>query len=274
MTLPSKLVVSRKLTDGDKMTYAALQLWGGVDGRAFPSRERLAEARHVGPATLYRHLAALEQGGWIRREREPLGGGRYRHVIHVLAPLGRPSPARPAARGLSPARPPDSRQRETERDPRKDTPPSVQTSGTGAAPVSEVPTARGRAAAEAFARTLSRSYPHGWSNSGTVRAPNLKRTAEQLLKKHREGHCWEAILGAAKAFARVVGGTDDQQYTPALFRWVRDDGFLEVPARRHERPARPEPTPEELEARAQADARSVQERLEKEAARAAAWRGR
>jgi len=79
--LPSKLLIDNLISDGAKVTFATLQLWAGIDGRAFTNRMRLAEARGVNRATLYRHLGELEEAGWVERSTEVLAPGQLRHVI-------------------------------------------------------------------------------------------------------------------------------------------------------------------------------------------------
>ena len=100
--VPSALLVS-DASDGAKLTYATLQLWAGIDGRAFPNRQRLADARGVDRATLYRHLTELEGRGWVGRITETAGPNQIRHVIKVMhTPVGSTSVAPMQPEGSQP----------------------------------------------------------------------------------------------------------------------------------------------------------------------------
>lgn len=64
----------RQLSDGEKLTYLAVQSfdWANGDGRrkgfAFPSIETLATRRGLDRRTIFRHLDKLERVGLVRRE--------------------------------------------------------------------------------------------------------------------------------------------------------------------------------------------------------------
>lgn len=68
--VPSALLIDAAISDGAKLTYAYLQLWGQANGKAWPRRETLSQARGVGRSTLMGHLTELEGAGWISRYPE------------------------------------------------------------------------------------------------------------------------------------------------------------------------------------------------------------
>lgn len=113
-----------------------------------------------------------------------------------------------------------------------------------------LPKAKGlkRDAAEKVAAQLNEIYPHGWSEAGKRRPPGLTQCAAALRKKRQKGIAFEVIVEGCRRFRAAVEGSPDQQYSKALFRWVRDELWNEIPEDVRE-PARRLPSPEEVEQR-------------------------
>jgi len=115
---------------------------------------------------------------------------------------------------------------------------------------------------EAAVKALNEVYPHGWTDNGNKRPPGLKKALAQLRAKQRKGWSLQVIVDGAKRFAEAVGGTEDQRYSPQLWRWVRDELWLEVPE--PILPKRKSKSPEQIEAERQQAATAAQRRLQEQ----------
>lgn len=66
--IPSELLVSEAVPRSAKLTYAFLLLWGRDHGNVYTGRDKIAKAAGLSRASLFSHLQALEDSGWIQRE--------------------------------------------------------------------------------------------------------------------------------------------------------------------------------------------------------------
>ena len=219
VSIPSDLVIQKGISDSAKVTYAALVIWGGMDGKAFPSRDKLAEARGVKRSTVYKHLQDLESAGWISRESKLLPTGLYLSIITVNR-KPRPDIGTGGSRLLdggvqiSGLGGPDiGTHKENHKEKRKD----VYTH-----PFDLSITEKD---ARVFALRISKVYPHGWGNGGTKHKAGLKQIITRLMAIPRED--WDTIYSAAKDYGALMYGNQDQQFCPALWRWVEAESWRE-----------------------------------------------
>ena len=233
VTMPSKLVIDSRVSDSAKVTYAALCLWGGMDGKAFPSRDKLAQARGVKRSTIYRHLQELESSGWISRQAKVLRTGAKVSVITVKRGPDnetRGAGAAPPSAGAAPlgsqnqdqgvplsglGGPDNGTHKEKRKEKKKD--------NTYTHPFEFSSSEK---EASAFAQKISRHYPHGWGQGGTRHSAGIKQVSSILISIPKSE--WESILQAAKDYKLQMNGNPDQQYCPALWRWIEQERWREL----------------------------------------------
>lgn len=89
---------------GRKAVLLVLADYADELGSCFPGQKRIADETEMGERTVRRHLAELEQEGWIRREERRVDG--YRTSDRIVLKLGRePRPANPTGSDDDPVLP-------------------------------------------------------------------------------------------------------------------------------------------------------------------------
>lgn len=292
--VPSALVTAHGISDGAVRTYAALAMWAGRGGRAWPSKAKLAEARGVGRSALFAHLAQLEESGWIRRWDDDRPGGASVGVVELLpSPELRTTPV--LGSGLPPSWDPD-----TERDPRKENqevPPSPPKGGEtetpdraperAACPVSPDPPSGPRHGAPAKRRTAlaptaeeSALFARWWAL--VPRRVGRERALVSFVRCAR-GHggptgtlelpSEEKLAAATRGWAeRAAREASEPRFIAHPSTWLNAAGFDD------EEGVTAGPTPEELAARRAAKAardEETKERITREAEESymREWRG-
>ncbi len=84
--LAARAVVDRSLTATDVRVLAAIGIYAGRDGSAWPSQDTIALIIGINRATVCRAIKRLLAGGYLDRYRKPTSCGRYRNVYRLLFP--------------------------------------------------------------------------------------------------------------------------------------------------------------------------------------------
>ncbi len=88
--LSARAVVDRNLTATDVRVLAAIGIYAGRDGIAWPSQETVAGNAGIDRSTACRAVKRLLAGGYLDRYRKPTSRGRYRNVYRLLYPAYAP----------------------------------------------------------------------------------------------------------------------------------------------------------------------------------------
>ena len=84
--LAARAVADRSLTPTYLRVLAALGIYAGPDGIAFPSQATIATVIGVHRATVCRAIKRLLELGYLDRYRKRTPHGRYRNVYRLLYP--------------------------------------------------------------------------------------------------------------------------------------------------------------------------------------------
>lgn len=88
--LAARAVADRCLTATDVRVLAAIGIYAGRDGTAWPSQETIGTVVGIDRATVCRAVKRLRQGGYLDRYRKRTPRGRYRNVYQLLYPAYAP----------------------------------------------------------------------------------------------------------------------------------------------------------------------------------------
>lgn len=185
----------------------------GEDWTCFPSSERLAEFTSMPMRTLERHIAWLEEQGWITRERPRTARGRMKVTHYRLHPAGRPES--PAAQG-----------------PAADCPPANMAGGeTGSPPAKNDATTRQKVGSPPanMAGGYNKDEPPENPQEPPLRAcarevdPFDGVLGEWLAAERRHKHGRTSPEDARRAWDRAVLTIDPQQLARACRRALGGD---------------------------------------------------
>jgi hypothetical protein len=84
--LAARAVVDRNLRALDVRVLAAIGVYAGRDGTAWPSQETIAWALGIERATVCRSIKRLRTGGYLDRYRKRTARGHFRNVYRLLYP--------------------------------------------------------------------------------------------------------------------------------------------------------------------------------------------
>ena len=84
--LAARAVVDRNLRALDVRVLAAIGIYAGRDGTAWPSQETIARALGIERATVCRSIKRLRAGGCLDRYRKRTPRGYFRNVYQLLYP--------------------------------------------------------------------------------------------------------------------------------------------------------------------------------------------
>lgn len=85
--LPSVIIENQRQLgleplDLNIVVYLASKWWT-AEGKPFPSKTTMAKAMNVHPRTIQKHIAALEEAGFIRREERRTETGSRTNIYHL-----------------------------------------------------------------------------------------------------------------------------------------------------------------------------------------------
>lgn len=95
--LSARAVADRSLPAAHVRVLAALGIYAGPDGTAFPSQETIAGIIGINRATVCRAIKGLRERGYLDRYRKATSRGRYRNVYQLRYPPYSPPRAEAAS---------------------------------------------------------------------------------------------------------------------------------------------------------------------------------
>lgn len=84
--LAARAVADRDLSATGVRVLAAIGIYAGRDGTAWPSQETIAGIIGIHRATVCRAVKRLRERGYLDRYRKPTSRGRYRNVYQLRYP--------------------------------------------------------------------------------------------------------------------------------------------------------------------------------------------
>lgn len=84
--LAARAVADRSLSAIQVRVLAAIGIFGGPDGTAWPSQETIAAVIGIHRETVCRAIKRLRELGYLDRYRKPTSRGRFRNVYRLLYP--------------------------------------------------------------------------------------------------------------------------------------------------------------------------------------------
>lgn len=209
--VPRDLLRDPNLSDRAVRLYGLLDDYAGSDGKAFPSRQTLADAMGCSLSAVDRVLRELDGAGWMLREPR-MAGGRQSSNLYTLT-AGPQAVDEPVDGGSSPV---------TTLVTRDDPPSSPVTTREGESQEGSSPRKppKGRP-------TVSDDDPHWsrfWSLFPRKTGKGAARTA--WVRAVAKVDDPEVILTAAKRFA---GGITEVRYCPHPTTWLNQERWLDAP---------------------------------------------
>ena len=95
--LAARAVIDRNLRALDVRVLAAIGIYAGRDGTAWPSQETLATMLGMTRETVCKSIARLRRHGYLDRYRKRTPRGWHRNVYRLLYPAYAPMPLRSPA---------------------------------------------------------------------------------------------------------------------------------------------------------------------------------
>ena len=84
--LAARAVADRDLSATVVRVLAAIGIYAGRDGAAWPSQETIAGVIGIHRATVCRAIKRLRERGYLDRYRKPTSRGRYRNIYQLRYP--------------------------------------------------------------------------------------------------------------------------------------------------------------------------------------------